>query len=182
MDTPTFNSVVEHRIKNIQKTLNEIETVTKEFAPQYPFQYNFLESAVGNLYASDRRLGTIIMIFAFVSLFITCLGIFSLTTFMAERRTKEFGIRKVNGARVIHLLQLINRDLLIWISISIVITTPLAYLIMNRWLQNFAFRVSIGFWIFLLTAIIIFFIALSTSTGVTIKSALKNPVDSLRYE
>ncbi len=168
--------------ENIQETLEEIETVTKEFAPQYPFKYNFLDSSVGKLYASDRRLGTIIMMFAFISLFITCLGIFSLTTFMAERRTKEFGIRKVNGARAINLLRLINGDIFTWILISIVITTPLAYIVMHRWLQNFAFRVSIGFWIFFLTAIIILFIALSTSTGVTVKSAFKNPVDSLRYE
>ncbi len=168
--------------ENIQETLEEIETVTKEFAPQYPFKYNFLDSGVGKLYTSDRRLGTIIMIFAFVSLFITCLGIFSLTTFMAERRTKEFGIRKVNGARAVNLLKLINGDIFAWILISIVITTPLAYIVMHRWLQNFAFRVSIGFWIFFLTAIIILFIALSTSTGVTVKSAFKNPVDSLRYE
>ncbi len=168
--------------ENIQETIEEIETVTKEFSSQYPFEYNFLDSGVGKLYASDRRLGTIIMIFAFVSLFITCLGIFSLTTFMAERRTKEFGIRKVNGARAVNLLKLINSDILLWILISIVITTPLAYIVMHRWLQNFAFRVSIGFWIFFLTAIIILIVALSTSTGVTVKTALKNPIDSLRYE
>ncbi len=168
--------------ENIQETLEEIETVTKEFAPRYPFKFNFLDSGVGKLYASDRRLGTLIMLFAFVSLFITCLGIFSLTTFMAERRTKEFGIRKVNGARAVNLLKLINSDIFTWILISIVITSPLAYIVMHKWLQNFAFRVSIGFWIFLLTAVIILFIALSTSTGVTVKSALKNPVDSLQYE
>ena len=168
--------------ENIQRTLAEIESVTQEFAPDFPFEYSFIDEGMGKLYATDRRLGTIITIFAFISLFITTLGIFSLTTFMAERRTKEFGIRKVNGARAVNLLSLMNGDLLRWLVISFVLATPLAYLAMHKWLQNFAFKVSIGIWFFLVTGIIILTVALLTSTGVTVRSAMRNPVDALRYE
>jgi len=167
---------------DISGTLEEIESVTKEFAPDYPFTYNFIDSGIGKLYSTDKKLGTIITLFAFISIFITCLGVFSLATFMAERRTKEFGIRKVNGARAIHLLYLLNIDLIKWIFISFIIATPLAYFAMHRWLQGFAFRVEIGVWVFILSGIAILFIAVSTASGVTYNTTLKNPVDSLRYE
>ncbi|UCG28964.1 MAG: hypothetical protein JSV24_06280, partial [Bacteroidales bacterium] len=168
--------------ENIPGTLEEIESVTKEFAPRYPFTYNFIESGVGKLYATEKKLGTIITLFAGISIFITCLGVFSLATFMAERRTKEFGIRKVNGARAIHLLYILNIDLIKWILVSFVIATPIAYLVMHRWLQNFAFRVEIGGWLFILSAVTILLIAVSTASGVTFNSTLKGPADSLRYE
>jgi len=167
---------------NIQETLNEIESITKEFAPDFPFEYNFIDSGVGKLYTTEKKLGTIITWFAFLSVFITCLGVFSLSTFLAERRTKEFGIRKVNGARAFHLLYHLNIDLIKWIGVSFAASIPLAYFAMHRWLQNFAFRVGIEVWIFLLTGAIILIIALLTSSGITLKSSLKNPVDSLRYE
>ena len=120
--------------------------------------------------------------FAFISIFISCLGIFRLSTFMAEQRTNEFGIRKVNGARAIHLLYLLNIDLFKWIGISFLIATPLAFYTMHRWLQDFAFRVPVGGWIFILTGAIVLIIAISTVSGVTINSARKNPIDSLRFE
>jgi len=167
---------------NIPETLQEIESITKEFAPGYPFEYSFIDSGVGKLYTTEKKLGTIITLFAFISVFVTCLGVFSLSTFMAERRTKEFGIRKVNGARLIHLLYHMNIDLIQWIGISFIVATPLAYFAMHRYLQNFAFKVPVEAWIFLLTGAIVLIIALSTSSGVTFKSALRNPVDSLRYE
>lgn len=167
---------------DISGTLEEIESVTKEFAPDYPFTYNFIDSGIGKLYSTDKKLGTIITLFAFISIFITCLGVFSLATFMAERRTKEFGIRKVNGARAIHLLYLLNIDLIKWIFISFIIATPLAYFAMHRWLQGFAFRVEIGVWVFILSGIAILFIAVATASGVTYNTTLRNPVDSLRYE
>jgi putative ABC transport system permease protein len=170
------------RPDNIQETVQEIESVTKEFSPGYPFEYNFIDSGVGKLYTTEKRLGAIITLFALISIFITCLGVFSLSTLLAERRTKEFGIRKVNGARAVHLLYHLNIDLIQWIGISFVIAIPLAYFAMHRWLQNFAFRVSVEVWIFLLTGAIILIIAISTSSGVTLKTALKNPIDSLRYE
>lgn len=186
MQPAFYNNVNQVFIKirpdNIQETLQEIESVTKSFAPGYPFQYNFIDSGVGKLYTTEKKLGTIITLFALISIFITCLGVFSLSTFVAERRTKEFGIRKVNGARVIHLLYHLNIDLILWIGISFVVAVPLAYFAMYRWLQNFAFRVSVEAWIFLLTGAIVLIIALLTSSGVTLKSVLRNPVYALRYE
>jgi len=167
---------------DIPGTLKEIESITREFAPDYPFKYSFIDSGIKELYKTDKSLGTIITLFAFISIFISCLGIFSLSTFMAEQRTNEFGIRKVNGARTIHLLYLLNIDLFKWIGISFLIATPLAFYAMHRWLQDFAFRVPVGGWIFILTGAIVLFIAFSTVSGVTLNSVRKNPVDSLRFE
>ena len=168
--------------EDIPGTLKEIESVTRELAPDYPFKYSFIDSGISKLYKTEKSLGTIITLFAFISIFISCLGIFSLSTFMAEQRTNEFGIRKVNGARTIHLLYLLNIDLLKWIGISFLIATPLALYAMNRWLQDFAFRIPVGGWIFILTGVTVLIIAFSTVSGVTINSARKNPVDSLRFE
>lgn len=184
---PAFYNNVRHvfikmRPDNIQETIKEIESVTRAFSPGYPFEYSFIDSGIGKLYITEKKLGTIITLFALISIFITCLGVFSLATFMAERRTKEFGIRKVNGARVIHLLYLLNTDLMLWIGISFVFAIPIAYFAMHRWLQNFAFRVSVEPWIFFITGAVILIIALITSSAVMLKSALRNPVDSLRYE
>jgi ABC-type antimicrobial peptide transport system permease subunit len=167
---------------NIQETLHEIESVTEAFAPGFPFKYNFIDSGVGKLYTVEKKLGIIITWFAFLSVFITLLGVFSLSTFLAERRTKEFGIRKVHGARTIHLLYHLNIDLIKWIGVSFVASVPLAYFAMQRWLQNFAFKVTVEAWIFLLACFIILIISVLTSSGVTLKSAFRNPVDSLRYE
>jgi len=181
-----YNNIKQIFIKissaDIQGTLEEIKSVTREFAPDYPIKYNFIDSGKNELYKTERNLGNLITLFAFISIFVSCLGIFSLSTYMAEHRTKEFGIRKVNGARAVNLFYLINFDLFKWIVISFFIASPLAYFAMFRWLQNFSFKVPVGGWIFFLTGIIVLIIAFSTVSGVTFKSANKNPVDSLRYE
>ncbi len=166
----------------IQETIRYIETTTRKFAPDSPFSYSFIDEGIGKLYETERKLGKIITWFSLLSILISCLGIFGLTVFMSEQRTKEIGIRKVNGAVFSNLILLLNRDLIKWILLSFVIAFPLAYYTMHKWLQNFAYRTSISSWIFLLTGLSVFLIAIITASSVIIRAAGRNPAESLRYE
>ncbi|KPK87903.1 MAG: hypothetical protein AMS27_01120 [Bacteroides sp. SM23_62_1] len=167
---------------DIQKTIRHIETTTDRFAPDFPFSYSFIDEGVGRLYETERKLGKLVTWFSLLSIFISCLGIFGLTVFMSEQRTKEIGIRKVNGAIFSHLILLLNRDLIKWIVLAFIIAVPLAYYTMFIWLQNFAYRTTISGWIFLLIGFSVLVIALITSSSVIIRAAGKNPAESLRYE
>jgi len=133
-------------------------------------------------YENDERLSKIISNFAIVAILIACLGLFGLSSFMADRRTKEIGIRKAMGASIRTVFLLLAREFVKWVTLSVIIACPVAWIIMNRWLQSFAYRTNISWWIFALTIVITFAIAFLTVAWQSLKTALTNPVEALRYE
>jgi putative ABC transport system permease protein len=167
---------------NLSKTISYIESVWKKFAPGYPFNYRFLDEALDGLYRSEQRIGTILKYFSILAIFISCLGLFGLASFMAEQRTKEIGIRKVLGATVSNIILLLSKEFSKWVLWANVIAWPVAYYAMNRWLQSYAYHINITFWSFLLATGLALIIALLTVCYQATRAALANPADSLRYE
>ncbi|MGH2643972.1 MAG: FtsX-like permease family protein, partial [Chitinophagaceae bacterium] len=147
-----------------------------------PFTYSFMSDDYNHLYQSEQRTGNIFISFAILAIFIACLGLFGLTAYATARRTKEIGIRKTLGASVLNIVALLSKDLLKLVIASILIAVPLAWFGMNKWLQNFAYRIHISWWIFLLAGALAIFIALITVSFQAIKAAVANPVDALRSE
>jgi putative ABC transport system permease protein len=134
------------------------------------------------LYREEEQTAKIIRTFSFIAIFIACLGLFGLAAYTAERRTKEIGIRKVLGATVSNLIVMLSSEFTKWVLIANIIAWPVAYLATNQWLQNFAYRTSIKFWVFVFAAGLAFLISLMTVSYQAIKAAIANPIDSLRYE
>ncbi|HVI45002.1 MAG TPA: ABC transporter permease [Chitinophaga sp.] len=144
-----------------------------------PFHYSFLDDNFNQLYKSEERTGRIFVSFAFFAIFISCLGLFGLVTYAAEQRTREIGIRKVLGASITGIVTLLSKDFLKLVVVAILVASPLAWLIMERWLQNFAYRISIGGWVFVVTALVAILLTLATVSFRAVKAALVNPVKSL---
>jgi putative ABC transport system permease protein len=167
---------------NLQSTIDYVKNVWQQFAPAMDFSYSFLDERLYNLYKAEQRLSSIYMLFAGIAIFIACLGLFGLATFMAEQRTKEIGIRKVLGASVTGIASLLSKDFLKLVVTALVIATPVAWWAMHNWLQNFAYHINISWWIFLLAGFVSVFIALITVSFQAIRAALANPVKSLRTE
>jgi len=167
---------------DVQKTLAVIEDVYKRFSSDYPFIYNFMDERYDNLYKSEIRKEKAFRYFLGVAILICCLGLFGLTSFSVERRTKEIGIRKVLGASIPGITSLLYREFTKWVLVSNVFAWPIAYYAMHKWLQAYAYRVNLGIGIFVASALIALLIALLTVSYQSIKAATANPVDSLRYE
>ena len=167
---------------NITATLDYFRKTYERFKMRYPFEYFFLDENFNQMYKSERKLGQMLVFFSALTIFIACLGIFGLASYSVERRTKEIGIRKVLGASVTRIMFLLSTGFTKWIILANLISWPIAYYAMYRWLQNFAYRIDINIWIFILSGTIALFIALLTGSYQTIKAATANPVDSLRYE
>ena len=166
----------------IPATLAKVKDTWKKFFPDTPFEYHFLDESYDRLYKSEQRMGTLFNYFTALAIFISCLGLFGLASFLAEKRTKEIGIRKVLGASVSGIVFLLNKQFIKWVLIANFFAWPIAYYVMNRWLQNFAYRIGIGVWSFLLAALLAIVIALLTVSFQAIRAALTNPVEALRYE
>jgi len=167
---------------NIPGTLASIESTWKNFFPDTPFDYHFLDEAYDRLYRTEQRMGTLFNYFTGLAIFVSCLGLFGLASFMAEKRTKEIGIRKILGASVSGVVILLNREFIKWVLIANIIAWPVAYYAMSKWLQGFAYRTNMGVWIFALAALAAFAVAVLTVSFQSIKAATANPADSLRYE
>ena len=170
------------RPENIPQTMAYLKDRWSELRPNYPFDYFFIDENFDSLYRSEERLGQIFGVFSLLAVGIACLGLLGLASFSAERRIKEIGIRKVLGAAMPGLLLLLSRDFTRWVLAANLIAWPLAYLIMGRWLQNFAYRVGLRLTDFILAGVLAFAVALLTVSFQTVKAALGNPIDSLRYE
>ncbi|HEX8332207.1 MAG TPA: ABC transporter permease [Segetibacter sp.] len=178
-----FNYIVAHaQPKNISNTLAALENAWKKLNPTEPFEYSFLEQDFQKNYEAESRQASLINSFTIIAIIISCLGLFALATFSAEQRTKEIGVRKVLGATVTNIVALISKDFLKLVGIAIVIACPIAWFAMDKWLQNFAFRVGISWQVFALTALLAIFVALFTISFQAIKAAISNPVKSLRTE
>jgi len=169
-------------IRNLDKTLSRIEKKWQELNPGGLFTYRFVDSIFDMFYRSNERTAKLFGLFTILSIFISCLGLFGLTSYTAEQKKKEIGIRKVLGASIPGITILISKKFIKWICIAILIAIPIAYFTMDKWLQNFAYRIDIGIWIFIFSAVIAIFIALLTVSFQTIKAAVANPVHSLKYE
>ena len=167
---------------NIPDTLEYIRESTMTFAPAYPYEYSFLDQGVEDLYQAERKLGKIFSTFAFLAIFISCLGIFGLASFTAERRTKEIGIRKVLGATVSHVVLLLSKEFSRWILLANIIAWPIAWYAMQKWLQNFAYRSSLNPLLFLLAGALSMVIAALPVGYHAVKAAIADPISSLRYE
>jgi len=167
---------------NMENTISTITPVWKKFSPEEPIRYTFLDERFANMYADVQRMGRLFTSFAILSISIACLGLFALAAFMAEQRRKEIGIRKVLGAGVQSITKLLSVDFLKLVTIAIVIASPIAWLAMTKWLQDFAYRISISWWMFVLAGMLAILIALFTVSFQAIKAAISNPVKSLRSE
>jgi putative ABC transport system permease protein len=168
--------------KDTKAVLAHVEAAWKKVFAGFSLTYRFLDEDFQRQYAQEEKLNKAFVVSAFLAIFIACLGLFGLVTFMAEQRTKEIGIRKVLGASVTQIVQLLSKDFLRLVILGIVIASPIAYWAMNKWLQDFAYRVEISWWIFALAGIIAIIIALLTVSYQSIRAALANPVKSLRTE
>lgn len=167
---------------NMKQTLKFIEEKWSKIAPNFPFDYFFLDVSFDYQYREDVRLSKIFSYFTFLAIFIACLGLFGLASYTMEQKTKEIGIRKVLGASVTKVIFLLSKEFLRWIILANLIAWPVAYLIMNKWLQNFAYQTNLGLDIFILSGATALLITLITVSYQSIKSALANPVESLKYE
>jgi len=165
-----------------EQTIKALEKINQELNPAFPFTFGFLDKDLDNLYRSEQQMGNIFNLFAGLAIFISCLGLYGLSAFMAEQRTKEIGVRKVLGATVAGVVSLLSRDFLKLILIAIVIASPIAWYAMNKWLQGFAYQTTLEWWVIVLAGILATAIALFTISFQSIKAALMNPVKSLRSE
>lgn len=165
-----------------QAAIKAVQLQYKKYANNAPFSYDFLDKTFESHYQSQQRAGTLFTTFAAIAIFISCLGLFGLATYTAQVKTKEIGIRKVLGASISSVVQLISKDFFKLVIIATVIATPLGYWTMDKWLQDFAYRINISWWVFVLAGASILLIALMTLSIQTIKAALANPVKSLRAE
>ena len=167
---------------NIKPLISQIQSKWKALAPGMPFSYRFLDDAFNKMYRSEQRVGQVSITFSLLAILIACLGLFGLVTYMAEQRTKEIGVRKVLGATVSNIVTMLSKDFLKLVAIASLFAFPVAWWVMHQWLQDFAFRIKIEWWVFILAALIALLIALLTVSVQAIKAAIANPVKSLRTE
>jgi ABC-type antimicrobial peptide transport system permease subunit len=165
-----------------KQTLTAIEKIWNAAYPKYVYEYQFFDEKINNYYKEENRLSLLYEIFAGIAIFISCLGLYGLVSFMAVQRTKEVGVRKVLGASVINILYLFSKEFTILIGVAFLIAAPLAYYIMKGWLQSFSFRISIGVSIFMLAIGGSILIACLTVGYKAFKAAVANPIKSLRTE
>jgi putative ABC transport system permease protein len=168
--------------QNISATVSQIEQTWKKYLPEVPFQYTFLDESFGKLYESELKQGTIFTLFAFIAIFIACLGLFGLSAFAITQRVKEIGIRKVLGASIGSIVTLLSKDFLKLVLVAAIIAFPVAYYAMHQWLGDFAYRINIPWWVFIVAGILAALIAFMTVSFQAIKAAVSNPVKSLRRE
>jgi putative ABC transport system permease protein len=173
---------VKLRPTEIPQSIEYVRTVCAKYSPHFPFKYRFVDDDYNNMYIYERYVARISNTFTFLAIFIACLGLFGLASFMAEQRTKEIGVRKVLGASVPGIIVLLTKEFSKWVIIANVIAWPIAYFAMSKWLNNYSYRVPIFWWIFIVAGVAALAIASLTVSYQAVKAARANPVDSLRYE
>ena len=159
-----------------------IEAKYKTVAPGMPFNYSFLDESFDNMYRQEQRVGSVAITFAILAIIIACLGLLGLATYIAEQRTKEIGVRKVLGASVTNIVRMLSKDFVKLVVIAFIIATPIAWWFMDKWLQDFAYRIELNWWIFTVVGLLALVVALTTLSFQAIKAAISNPVNSLRTE
>lgn len=174
--------VLKAEAQDYEALLNTLESVWKTINPNTPFIFNFVDKEVEKLYAEEKRLGKISVVFTSLAILISCLGLFGLVSFVAEQKKKEIGIRKVLGASVQNVIQLLTKDFMVLVGIAFLIAAPLAYFVMRNWLQDFPYRITIEWWVFLVAGGVALLITVLTVSFQAVKAAIANPVKSLRTE
>lgn len=183
LDPASFGFVsVRIKSERVAETLQYLGSIFQEDQPDQEFNYYFIDDAFANMYPEEEKAGQFYLFFGFLAIFVACLGLFGLSSFTIAQRTKEIGVRKILGASMRELLVMISKDFLLLVLASNIIAWPLAYFIMQDWLRNFAYRISVTWDIFLISAVLAFMIAAFTISFQSIKAAVSNPVDSLRFE
>ncbi len=167
---------------HLKSSLDQLEKVYHKNVPNGAFEYTFLDQYLRQLYAGEQRTARIVLFFSALAIFIACLGLFGLAAFMAEQRIKEIGIRKILGASVFHLTALLSGNFLQLVLLSVIIATPVAWWLMHRWLLDFAYRITISWWVFPAAGLVVLLVALATVSLQAAKAAMANPVKSLRME
>ena len=174
--------VVRTKPGQTQAKIGALEKICGQLNPAYPFTYNFLDEDLASLYGSEKRMSRLLNVFAGLAMFISCLGLYGLSAFVAERRSKEISLRKVLGASIAGLIGLLSKDFLKLVLLAFLIASPLAWYAMHRWLEGFAYHMDISVWIFAWAGGIALVIALLTVSYQAIKAALTNPIHSLRNQ
>lgn len=167
---------------NTKESLAKTEAIFKKYNPEYPFNYEFVDQEYAKKFDDEKRTGQMVTLFTLLTIFISCLGLFGLASYMAENRIKEIGIRKVLGASIRSITTLLSKDFLKLVLISIVLAVPVSWYFMSKWLEDFAYRITISWWTFALAGILALGIALLTVSYQAVKAAIMNPVKSLRSE
>jgi hypothetical protein len=183
MDSKFYNLVlVKIKPGDHRGAISGIKVAWKSHAPGFPFEYHFLDERFDLYYGSEILAGKIFRYFVLIAIFISCLGLLGLSSFVAEQKTKEIGIRKALGASVPRVVLLLTKQFFLWVLFANIIAWPVAYIAMRRWLENYAFRTSLGLGLFLLSAVVALAITMLTVSFQAVRAARANPVDSLRYE
>jgi len=183
---PLFNNpdfiIVRVSPDNFSKTIDEIKKTWSKVIPQTSCEVGFFDDNLARLYNSEIKISILFRYFSLIAIFISCIGLFGLSLFIIERRKKEIGVRKVNGAKIGEVMVMLNRDFVKWVAIAFVIATPVAWYAMHKWLENFAYKTELSWWIFALAGLLALGIALLTVSWQSWKAATRNPVEALRYE
>lgn len=164
------------------EALDKIGSVFKTYNPAQPFEYHFVDQDYAKKFDNEQRIGTLATSFASLAIFISCLGLFGMASFMAEQRIKEIGVRKVLGASVFNLWGMLSKDFVLLVLIALLFASPVAWYSMHKWLQNYDYHADIAWWIFILTGAGAMIITLLTVSYQSVKAALANPVKSLKTE
>jgi putative ABC transport system permease protein len=180
-DQPNYLAV-KLNTSGISGSVEYIENLWNKMVPESPFEYFFYDSYYDQLYKKESQFGKIIFIFSAIAILIACMGLFGLAAFFSEKRTKEIGIRKVNGASIPEMMTMLNREFVKWVLIAFIIATPVAWYAVYKWLQSFAYKTEMNWWIFGFAGVIAMVIAILTVSWQSWRASIKNPVDALRYE
>jgi len=165
-----------------QTALAKIEAVFNKYSPEQPFEYKFVDVEYAKKFGIEVRVGKLTGFFSLLAIFISCLGLFGMASFMAERRTKEIGVRKVLGASVFNLWTMLSKDFVLLVVVAFLIAMPMAYFFMHGWLQHYSYRSEISWWIFVVAGLGILLVTLLTVSFQSVRAALMNPVKSLKAE
>ncbi|HPF52638.1 MAG TPA: ABC transporter permease [Draconibacterium sp.] len=177
-----FNEIIIRTNSGVPAVTDQIKSVWDKFVPEYPFEFKFVDDQLNQMYESESKLTTSLNVFAGIAILIACMGLLALTILSMQKRTKEIGIRKVNGAKVSEIVTMLNKDFVKWVVVAFLVATPVAYYTMNKWLESFAYKTNINWWIFVLAGLLALGIALLTVSFQSWKAATRNPVEALRYE
>ncbi|GAA3930110.1 FtsX-like permease family protein [Chitinophaga oryziterrae] len=174
--------VVKTRTAGIERSMSDVRNILQPIFPEYPFLQGFVDDDLGRLYIAEQRMGKLFNVFSVLSVIISCLGLFGLATFATQKRIKEIGVRKVLGASAAGIVAMLSKDFIKLVAVALIIAFPVSWLVMNKWLDNFAYRISISWWMFLFAGIMAILIAFLSVSYQSVKAALSNPVKSLRSE
>jgi putative ABC transport system permease protein len=183
MNFPGFESItLRIRPRNPEKTVKFAQNIIEQHNNGYKSEYHFLDSSFNNIYKTEQRFSKILNLASILAILLSCVGLFALISSDVRRKVKEIGIRKVNGAKVSEVMVMLNKDFIKWVAISLVIATPVAWYVMHKWLESFAYKTELSWWIFALAGLLAMAIALLTVSWQSWRAATRNPIEALRYE